>query len=569
MFQVDTILLMLGALLVLGIVSSKLSSRLGMPVLIVFILVGMLAGEEGPGGIAFDDFVLAHGIGIAALAVILFDGGLRTSPADFRRAWGPALTLATVGVFLTALVTGLVAWRLFGVSPLEGILLGSIVGSTDAAAVFAIFRSRGVHVDERVTSTLEVESGSNDPMAVFLTVGLLEVLVGGADLSGAFAWLLVRQMAIGAAVGAVVGFGGAWLLKRIRLDSAGLYPVLTGALGLSAYGLAAELGGSGFLSVYLAGIVLGNSRLVFRRGILLFHDGLAWTAQIVMFVVLGLLSMPSRLADVAGTGLVVAAALIFVARPIAVGVSLLPFRFSWREVTFASWVGLRGSVPIVLAIYPLMFGLPNALLLFDVVFFVVLVSALLQGWTLAPVARLLRLDRPRPPEPPLSLEITSLHDVDGVIVEYRVDPDVHARGRRIRDLALPDGVVIGLVARAERLVAPHGSTRLEAGDYVFVIMNPAVRPLVDRIFAVGEAVEPPPLEFPLRGRTTLADLEEFYGIEVKGESPGTTLAGIFQARLGEPREGDALELGGLVLVAREVVEGRVETVGLSVAGETR
>ncbi|HUP18480.1 MAG TPA: potassium/proton antiporter, partial [Gemmatimonadota bacterium] len=484
---------------------------------------------------------------------------------DFRRAWGPAVTLATLGVVLTAIVTGVVAWRLLGLSLLEGILLGSIVGSTDAAAVFAIFRSRGVHVDERLTSTLEVESGSNDPMAVFLTVALLEVLVRGADPSAEFAWLLARQMVIGAAVGAAVGYAGAWVLIRIRLDSAGLYPVLTGALALTAYGIAADLGGSGFLSVYLAGIVLGNSQIVFRRGILLFHDGVAWTAQIVMFVVLGMLSMPSRLADVAGPGLVVAAALIFVARPLAVIMSLLPFRFSWRQVTFASWVGLRGSVPIVLAIYPLMFGLPNAVLLFDVVFFVVLVSALLQGWTLAPVGRLLGVDRPRPPEPPLSLEITSLHDVDGVIVEYRVDEGAHACERRIRDLALPDGVVIGLVARSERLVAPHGSTRLEAGDYVFVIMNPAMRPLVDRVFATEDQAEPPPPEFPLRGRTTLDDLKEFYGIEIEDESPTMTLDGIFRDRLGEVREGDALEFGDLVIVAREVVEGKVETVGLSIA----
>ena len=565
MFEIDRLILVAAALILLGIVSSKLSSRVGLPVLVLFLGLGMAAGSEGPGRIPFENYPVAHAIGTLALVVILFDGGMRTKAAALRLAWAPGTVLATAGVLVTAVVTGVVAARLLEVSLLGGLLLGSIVGSTDAAAVFSIFRSKALSLRERVSATLEVESGANDPMAVFLTVGLLEILLGEQDWAAGLWWAFLAQMSIGAIVGIATGRGAALLTNSIALEAAGLYPLLAAASGLLAYGVAASIGGSGFLSVYLAGIVLGNTRVVFQRGVLLFHDGLASLAQLVMFVVLGLLVFPSRLASVAPQGLLLAGVLIFVARPLAVFATLWPFRFSWRELLFISWVGLKGAVPIILAIYPLLFGLPGAHLLFNMVFFVVLISAVTQGWTLPWLARVLDLQEERPPEAPLSLEITSLHDVDGDIVQYTVSPASRASGKLVRDLALPDGVVVSLIARHQQVVPPRGGTRIEPGDFVFVVLQPAVRGLVDRVFSSAPVVEEMPLqiEFPLRGRTTLAELEQFYGIRVEG-TPESTLSSLLQERLGEDLEiGANILVGGITLIVREILAGRVELVGLA------
>lgn len=567
MFAVDRILLIVAVLILVGIASSKFSARLGLPVLVLFLGVGMLAGSEGIGGIEFEDYTLAHGIGTLALAIILFDGGLRTSLRAFRMVLAPALLLATVGVFLTALIAGAAASWILGISLLHGLLLGSIVGSTDAAAVFSVLRGKGLNLRERLASLLEVESGSNDPMAIFLTVGLLQVLLGRMELGPELLQLFVLQMSVGAAAGLLVGKGAVRAINRVNLDAAGLYPVLATAAGLLAYGLAATLGGSGFLSVYLAGIVIGNSRIVFQRGIFLFHDGAAWLAQIAMFVLLGLLVFPSRLADVAPQGLLIAAVLILVARPVAVGTLLPWFGFSLREVAFVSWVGLKGAVPIVLATFPLLLGLEGGELLFDAVFFVVLVSAVLQGSSLPPLARLLRLQAPQAPEAPVTLEITSLKDVEGDIVEYTVTPDSRAAGRPIRDLALPDGAVIAMIVREQKIIPPRGSTRIEPGDHVFLVLRPEVRPLVDRVFARGDADPagiPTRVEFPLRGDTTVAELEEFYGIRV--EAPASqTLDGVLRERLGDDlAPGAGITIGEITLFAREIVDGTVERVGLAV-----
>lgn len=567
MFAVDRLLLIGAILLLLGIASSRFSARLGLPVLVLFLGIGMLAGSEGLGGIAFENYTLAHGIATLALAIILFDGGLRTSITAFRAAFGPSVTLATAGVFLTAFITGIVASRVLGLSLLEGLLLGSIVGSTDAAAVFSILRSKGLNLRERLAATLEIESGANDPMAIFLTIGLLEVLLGGMELGPDLLRLFLLQMGLGAAAGLAVGRAGVWTINRIELDAAGLYPVLTAATGLLAYGLAAALGGSGFLSVYLAGIVIGNGRIVFRRGILLFHDGAAWLAQIAMFVLLGLLSFPSRLVAVAGEGLLVAGVLIVIARPAAVVALLAPFGFAAREVAFVSWVGLKGAVPIVLATYPLLLGLPGADALFDIVFFVVLVSAILQGWSLPPLARRLGLQVRPAPEPPVTLEITSLRHVEGDIVGYTILPDTRAAGRLVRDLHFPEGAVVAMIVREGRVIPPRGSTGIEPGDHVFVMLRPEVRPRVDRIFVRGDAqpVEVPKrTEFPLRGDATVADLEEFYGI--RADAPGSmTLDQIMRDRLGDDlAPGGAVAIGRVVLYARGLVDGRIDRIGLAV-----
>jgi cell volume regulation protein A len=480
MFLVDHLILLAGLLLLVGILSSKLATRLGLPVLTLFLVVGMLAGEDGPGGIEFDNFRTAHAIGSVALALILFDGGLQTRGTALRRAWKPAALLATVGVLVTAAVTGVAAAYILNLPLLSGLLLGSIVASTDAAAVFSVLRSQGVRLRQRLAATLEIESGSNDPMAIFLTIGLIEVLAGrmtpGLDLLSLF----LAQMGIGAAAGLLCGWGGAHLINRVNLNAPGLYPLLAGACGLIAFGVAAVLGGSGFLAIYLSGIVLGNSRLVFQRGTFLFMDGLAWMGQISMFVVLGLLSTPSELIVTAGPALLVSAVLIVIARPVAVVPLLWPFGFTAREQVLISWVGLKGAVPIILATFPLMFELADGRLIFNIVFFVVLVSATLQGWTLSAVASRLRLEEEDMARSPVSLELLALRDVHADIVDYGVEAGSPLAGAAVRSLQLPEGAVIAMIARGGTMVVPHGSTEVHAGDHLFVIARDDIRPAVDR-----------------------------------------------------------------------------------------
>ncbi|MGH7444091.1 MAG: potassium/proton antiporter, partial [Longimicrobiales bacterium] len=362
------------------------------------------------------------------------------------------------------------------------------------------------------------------------------------------------------------------LTNRINLEAAGMYPLLVSAAGLTSFGIAANLGGSGFLAVYLAGIVIGNSRIVFQRGILFFHDASAWLGQIVMFVVLGLLSFPSRLIDVAPEGLLIAVALIFVARPLAV-LTAAPFGYDWREMMLIAWTGLKGAVPITLATFPLLLGVPGAPVLFDVVFFVVLTSALLQGIGLPYLARRLRLDIPIPRTAPVSLEITSLREVNGDIVDFTIRKNSRATDKRIRDLALPDGVVVAMVARGEEIIPPKGSTVLRAGDHAFVVLRRELRPLVDRVFSRNPEVDAEPVaagEFPLRAATRVADLAEYYGIELDA-APEMTLADLFRARLSVDgcQAGARIRVGGISLVIREVTTGGdVELVGLDVSPAT-
>lgn len=514
MASINAMMFLAGVLLLLGIASSKFSARLGMPVLVLFLAVGMLAGSEGLGGIAFEDYGFANSVGSVALALILFDGGLRTSLGSVRSAWKPALSLSTVGVLLTSALTGLAAAWVLEVPLLHGMLLGGIVGSTDAAAVFSVLRTSGLRLPERLTATLEVESGSNDPMAIFLTLGLIGVITGTAGSAGSLALLFLLQFGIGALAGVGVGRVAAWAVNRINLDYPGLYPLLAMSFGLLAFGLAAVLQGSGFLAVYLAGIVLGNSSIVFRRGIFLFHDAAAWLGQIVLFVMLGLLSFPSRLLAVAGEGFLIALVLILVARPFAVAASAFPFRFRPRELAFLSWVGLKGAVPITLATFPLMAGVPGSEVIFNAVFFVVLVSAVTQGWSLPVVARWLKLGRPADPAPPLSVEINALRHVDGEIVDYTVAPSARVAGQLLRDLALPDGVVVTLVLRGTEVIMPRGATALRPGDHVFVAMRTRLKPLIDRLFDSG--AETPPLEpgllLAFHAATTVGQLHRFFGI---------------------------------------------------------
>ena len=423
-------------------------------------------------------------------------------------------------------------------------------------------------LSNRLKTTLEVESGANDPMAIFMTIGCIEVLLGRIEFGPALVWLFISQMGLGSVIGFAIGWTAVWVVNRIKLEAAGLYPVLVTAFGLLAFGLAAVAGGSGFLAVYVAGIVIGNRRIVFQRGILLFHDASAWFSQIVMFVVLGLLSFPSRLFNVSVQGLLIAVVLILVARPIAVFPIAWPFGFNLRELTFISWTGLKGAVPITLATFPLMFGTPNASMIFDVVFFVVVISALIQGWSLPSAARLLGLEVPVENRPPITLEISSLRELEGDIVDYTIGPASRAAGRQIRDLALPEDVVIALIVRGEQVIPPHGRTTIEIGDHVMVVLRPAVRPLVERIFGDGSDSIPrltPDLEFPLRGTTRIRELEETYGVQMNAPSADTIDAAMRKQHAGTPMPGAAVCFGPFRLRVRRVAEdGTIEQVGLTV-----
>lgn len=555
--------------MILGILSSKFSLRLGLPVLVLFLGLGMVAGAEGLGGLSFNNYSLAHAIGTVALAVILFDGGLRTPRSNLVVAWKPAALLATAGVLLTSVVTGLVGTWALGLSPLEGLLLGCIVGSTDAAAVFSVLRAAGISLRARLAAILEVESGANDPMAIFLTVGLLEVLTGRAELGWELLTLFLLQMGVGLAVGLGMARLAVLGINRINLEAPGLYPVLTTACGLLTFGLAAVLGGSGFLAIYVAGLVLGNSKLVFQRGTLLFHDALAWAGQITMFVVLGLLSNPGSLLAVAGPSLLVAAGLILVARPVAVLPMLLPFGFSRRELVLISWVGLKGAVPIILGIYPLIFGLEKGYLLFNVVFFVVLVSAVVQGGSLPWMARALRLEEPARAAPPFSLEITSLIDLNASIVDYPVTEGSRAAGKRLRDLALPESTVVALISRDNQPVPPRGSTRILPGDHVFIVADHASRGAVDRVFAREPGQEQAPLgmELPLPGHATAGHLASLYDIHT-GLQDDVTLEELIRAHEPDATEDTVISITQTVrLRVREIQDGRIVWVGLALVDE--
>ena len=570
MFFIDQIILLTAVLILLGIISSQLSARLGLPVLVLFLIVGMLAGEDGPGGIFFDNAEAAHSLGTLALALILFDGGLQTPVKAIKQVWKPASALATLGVLITGALTGVAAAYILEIPILQGLLLGAIVGSTDAAAVFALLRNAGIHLNKKLKATLEIESASNDPMAIFLTVGLLEILVNEMKPGTGLLIMFLSQMGLGAAVGLAVGWMSVRLINKIQLAAAGLYPVLVSACGLLSFGITANIGGSGFLAVFITGVVIGNSRFVFQRSTFLFHDGLAWLSQITMFVVLGLLITPTSLFDVWLEGLMIAFVLIFIARPIAVMPVLAVFGFNLREMTLVSWIGLRGSVPIILAIFPLIFGLPGADLIFNVVFFVVLISATLQGSSLAWMARKLKLTLPPPVTPAATLEITALGDVDADIVEYTLVKTSRAVGWRLSQLALPESTVVAMISRDGNVISPRGSTLLQAEDQLFIILKPHTRIFVDCVFSgktYGEKNELSTQELRVKGNTKITDIASSYNIDIVGAAQDT-LEQVIRSTLNTLPNFDAVvELGDVKLYVRDMVAQRIITVGVLVTGD--
>jgi cell volume regulation protein A len=558
-----------GALLVvLSILASAFSSRFGAPILLVFLFLGMLVGEDGPVGVKFDNFELAYLVSTLALAIILFDGGVSTRAESFRVALRPAVSLATLGVVITAVITGAFASWLLGLSWLQGLLIGSIVGSTDAAAVFALLRSRGLELQERVRATLEVESGSNDPMAVFMVVVMVEALAAGHDtLSPLVAVEFVKQMGLGALGGFLAGRALVWLVNHLNLET-GLYPLLAAAGGVTTYGLVTVAGGSGFLAIYLAGVILGNSPLQAMRDIRRVSDGLAWLAQIMMFLLLGLLVTPSQFLPVALPALLVALALMLAARPIAVWVSVLPFRVPWREQLFVSWVGLRGAVPIVLATFPLLAGLEQGFVYFNTAFIVVLMSLLLQGWTIAPLARVLKLEVPPRVRPLQQIDLDIPGQFHHDLLGYQIEADSLAAGKPPSRLPLPPDVEIAAVVRGTRVMNLASLGPLQAGDYLYVLAAPEHAESLNRLFGVAHG--PDRLEehrffgdFVLNGDALVKDVDALYGLGFHEHGPEETLTEFLKRKFrGAPVVGDRLRLGPVELVVREVDRGLVTRVGL-------
>lgn len=562
-------LIFYGALLVLAsILASAFSSRFGAPILLVFLFLGMLVGEDGPGGVKFNDFQLAYLVSTLALAVILFDGGVRTSAESFRVALRPALSLATLGVVLTAAITGAFATWLFDLHWLQGLLIGSIVGSTDAAAVFALLHARGMELQRRVGATLEVESGSNDPMAVFMVVVLVEALAAGqTTLSWTVVLEFVKQMTLGAVAGLAAGRLLVWLINHLNLET-GLYPLLAVAGGVMTYGATTVAGGSGFLAIYLAGVILGNSPLQAAQNILRVNDGLAWLSQIMMFLLLGLLVTPSEFPPFALPGLLVALALMLLARPIAVWISVLPFRLPWREQLFISWVGLRGAVPIILASFPLLAGLEHGTVYFNVAFIVVLLSLLLQGWTIAPLARALKLEVPPKAKPLQQIDLDIPGRFDHDLLGYQLEKDSIAAGKSPGQLPLPPEVEIAAVIRGTQVMSLNTVGPLRAGDYVYALAIPEHVESLNRMFGVAHG--PTRLEehrffgdFVLNGDARVADVEGVYGLGFPDHGPEETLAAFLSRRFrGVPVVGDRLRIGAVELVVREVEKGLVTRIGL-------
>ena len=468
MTSIDHILVAASILLLLSVLASKASAKLGIPALLLFIVIGMLAGSDGPGGIYFDDARLAQSLGVVALALILFSGGLDTQWSSVRPVLWKGLALSTAGVLLTALLVGLFARVVLGFSLIEGVLLGTIVSATDAAAVFSVLRARGLGLKGQVRALLELESGSNDPMAVFLTAGLIGIITKPEARWFSLVPMFFQEMTLGAALGYAIGKLIIIVINRLALEFEGLYPVFTLSLILLTYGATEALGGNGFLAVYIAGLVMGKEDFIRKRSVTRFHDGLAWLMQIAMFLALGLLVFPSRLLPIVGLGLMASLFLMLVARPVSVLVTLALSGMRFNEKLMISWVGLRGAVPIVLATFPLLAGMPKSEMIFDLVFFIVLTSILLQGTSIPLFARWLKLEAPAHDEVhPLELERTA--GIDSHLVDVEVPQGSSVIGKQIVAAAFPKGALVVLIGRGNAFIVPNGGTVIELGDRLHLL----------------------------------------------------------------------------------------------------
>jgi cell volume regulation protein A len=555
--------ILLGAILVMaGILSSLLALRFGAPLLLVFLLIGMVAGDAGPGHLNFDDVRTTYLVGSVALALILFDGGLRTRFQSIRAVLAPSMVLATIGVLLTALITAPVARYALDLNWTEALLVGAVVASTDAAAVFLLVHSQGLRLRPRVGATLEAESGTNDPFAVFLTLMLVELISSGAGSFGHIALEFFREAVLGAIIGVVGGRLVVLALNRVALPQ-GLHAPFVTTAALVVFG-AAQIGHtSGFLAVYLAGIIIGNRPTRAHNSVVTFLDAATWLAQIVMFVLLGLLVSPHRLLSSALPAVIVALSLMLVARPLAVFLCLVPFRFNWREKIFIAWTGLRGAVAIFLASIPMLVGLSKAYLYFDVAFVVVLISLLLQGWTLGVAARRLHVALPRSERGPRRVELDLPGQLEQQLVGYAVRP----KSLFFRRGLIPSWSKPTLVIRDQHILSPAEADPITPGDYLYLLAPPEKAEALDRFFVdmpPSSAPDPHLLgDFIVSGEVTLGDLAQAYGVNVDPEQSKLTLSDYFDVHLDHaPKEGATLPLDSIVLVARNLSGGRVNVVGL-------
>jgi cell volume regulation protein A len=558
--------ILLGSVLVLaGILSSLIALRFGAPLLLVFLLLGMAAGEGGPGGLRFDDVATTYTVGSIALALILFDGGLRTRLVSFRNVLAPAATLATAGVLITTILIAPAAHFMLGGGWTEALLVGAVIASTDAAAVFFLINARGLRLRPRVRATLEVESGTNDPFAVFLTLMLVEILTLGGQGWAYALWSFARE----AVFGGVIGFFGgriiALVLNRLNLPQ-GLHAPFVAVSALVVFAFANAVHASGFLAVYLAGLIVGNRQTRAHNSVVVFLDAVTWLAQIVMFVLLGLLVWPHRLTESLAAAVLIALLLMFVARPVAVFLCLAPFKFQWREKVFISWVGLRGAVAIFLASIPLLLGLPAAYLYFDVAFVVVLSSLLVQGWSVAFAARRLGMSFARSDPMPRRVEL----DLPGQLAREIVGYPVAANSPFLRRGLIPDWARPTLVVRKEEILTPGEAQPLREGDYLYLLAPPEKARALDRFFVdmpPPRAPDPALLgDFFVPGTATLGALAEIYGLQVAAEHTETSLADYFRQQLGRPaRTGEVVALGPIALLAHQIEGGHVATIGLRLA----
>ncbi len=487
MIAIEFLLAGAAVLVLVSIIANKVSGRLGLPALLIFIIVGMLAGSEGPGGIYFDNAQAAQSIGVIGLALILFSGGLDTRWPEVQPVFRKGLALSTIGVVLTALVVSIAADLLLGFSPAEGFLLGAIVSSTDAAAVFSILRSRRAGLKGELRPLLEFESGSNDPMAIFLTIGAISLIMLPGTSFFSLVPLFVQQMAVGGLFGYGLGKAAAWLINAVQLEYEGLYAVLTLASAAFIYGITVILGGNGFLAAYIAGMVIGNAAIVHKKSLVRFHEGIAWLMQITLFLTLGLFVFPSELAPVVVPGVILAFVLIFIARPIAVYMALLPWRMERHEKLMISWVGLRGAAPIVLATFPLLAGVPEAHTFFNMIFFMVIASALLHGTSIPFVARVLGVAAPLPRESRFGMELDPDKKGNSDLVELTVPAGSPVIGRQVVAAGLPAGTLIILLARGPEQFVPRGNTVILEGDSLLVLTASGNAATVRQILLGGAA----------------------------------------------------------------------------------
>lgn len=469
-FTLNNLLLVGSALLVLSIFLSK-TSKYGIPAVILFMLVGMLAGIDGPGGINFYNTQISKFIGTLALVLILFSGGLDTRYTDIRPIAKRGILLSTLGVVITAILTGLFIAYTTELNIKEGLLLGAIISSTDAASVFTILRSKSMGLKNNIRPLLEFESGSNDPMAYLLTIIFIMLIKQPDTNIGGYIWFFFKQFTLGSIIGVAMGFAIIKIINRINLNFDGLYAVLLLSLSLLVFGLSDFLGGNGFLSVYLAAIILGNHEFVHKRSLIKHFDGQAWMMQIIMFLTLGLLVNPSDLLPLVGIGLLLSAFIILVARPIAVFTCLAKSQFTTRSKIFISWVGLRGAVPIILSIYALDAGVEKGKLIFNLVFFISLTSVLIKGTTIPYIAKRLRLNVPMHIRKKSTVDIELANKVKSIIIELDVLPEYRCVGKTLVELVLPEGITISMLYRDGNIFIPDGFTRIRPGDKLTILAD--------------------------------------------------------------------------------------------------